>query len=332
MRRIFFALVIVIASQLSCKKDGGTNNGTEGINPKITLVKSCCSDPFVPGNYRMGVWYQNKIFAVYPGRLIQLTADLQIASDTLLLWPGGTFVSRNSEGSKLLLAVWGRGTQYGSLVEYETVTFVPRNIRDSTYNISSAIYLPNENRCIYYSYGNTSRQIVPGYYRLDLATLQDSLLLQHFSEIGPSEVVNGFDISPDGWKLLFPVNRRTEPPLMVEYTIASAARETLNVVFNRQLLWLRYHPAGNLILYSNYPVGAAGHTVGDDSEIGIIDRRTLQKRVLDVNTNPGWLSVNLFPNWSPDGRHIVYGSAEGPATEPPGALSFYSLYILKDVN
>ncbi len=86
--------------------------------------------------------------------------------------------------------------------------------------------------------------------------------------------------------------------------------------FDRQLLWLRYHPSGGQILYSNYPRGAGGFTVGTDSEIGVIERAAPSKRILDVNTNPGWMSVSVFPNWFPDGKHIVYGSAPGPTREP----------------
>jgi len=155
----------------------------------------------------------------------------------------------------------------------------------------------------------------------------------HISEVGPSEVVNGFDVSPDGRKLLFPVNYSTQTPKAIEFDLVSRTFDTINVDFTRQMLWLRYNPVmSNQILYGNYPRGSGGYSVSDDSEIGVIEPDNSTKRVLDVNTNPGWLSVSLFPNWSSDGKHIVYGSAKGPAAEPPGAIGRFSLYVLKNVN
>jgi hypothetical protein len=171
-----------------------------------------------------------------------------------------------------------------------------------------------------------------GYYALDLSTLDDSLLLEYVSEIGPYEVCNGFDISPDGSKLILPVNRMAESPLIVEYALASGIMDTFDLTFDRQLLWLRYHSGGDQIVYSNYPRGAGGSTVATNSEIGIVERSTQTKRILDVNTAPGFTSVSVFPTWSPDYKHILYGSAEGPSSEPPGAKGLYSLFILRDVN
>jgi hypothetical protein len=337
MNRIGISVLILAALlPLSCKDcgtDGGTYNGGDKINPNILLVKSCCDDPLIGGQYRMGTWRENVIYIGSPFRRITLNSVLGVEGDTLIyLFGRHRFISNFKDRRIMMVRSNYADVSSGQLVEFNDETLTLRLLRDSTYNISSAIYLPKENRCVYYAYGNSTRQVVAGYYALDLATLQDSLLFQYVSEIGPSEVVNGFDISPNGDKLLFPVNRRTERPLIVEHLFASGVRETLNVVLERQLLWLRYHPSGNQILYSNYPVGAGGHTVADDGEIGVIDHSTLSKRILDVNTNPGGLSVNVFPNWSPDGKHIVYGSAKGPVSEPPGALSFYSLYILRDVN
>jgi hypothetical protein len=49
-------------------------------------------------------------------------------------------------------------------------------------------------------------------------------------------------------------------------------------------------------------------------------------------TNSNEITISFFYPNPPDGRHIVYGSAKVPVSEPPGALSFYSLYILKEDN
>ena len=336
MNRIHLFVVFIAAFlPLSCKDcatDGGDNDNGNSINPKIQRIRYCCTD-FGGGNFRMGVWYSDKIFYVVPARLLRMDNSFNVVEDSLILREPSLFVSRNTSGTKLLMIK----SQYtdvsiGGLSELNLQSLQTLPLRDSSYNISSAIYLPGQNGCVYYSYGSPALNRVAGYYVLDLTTLEDSLLFQYASEIGPFEVVNGFDISPDGMRLLYPINRATEPPLIVEYTLAAGTQETLTVSFERQLLWLRYHPTGSQIVYSNYPRGAGGSTVGTDSEIGIIERATRVKRILDVNTNPGWYSVSVFPNWSPDGKHIVYGSAKGPATEPPGAKGAYSLYILRDVN
>jgi len=334
-RLMMFVLLVAIILLLSCK-DLGTNGGGGGktVNPNILLVKSCCTD-IIGGDFRMGAWTDNVVYCVSPGRRIKLSSNFQILEDTLVLFPGGYRFMSNYQGGKVMLVRSNfSDVSSGRLLEIETQTFNQRTLRDSTYNVSSAIYTLDENQCIYYSYGNSGRQIPAGYYKLDLSTLQDSLLFGYVTEVGPAEVTNGFDISSDGMRLLLPINREVEPPLMVEYTLATGARETLNVSFDRQLLWVRYHPTRSQILYSNYPRGAGGSTVATDGEIGVIERASLTKRVLDANpfADQGWRAVSVFPNWSPDGLHIVYGGTKGPAIEPPRVKGAYSLFILKNVN
>ncbi|MDL1892225.1 hypothetical protein FBQ87_04950 [Sphingobacteriales bacterium CHB3] len=214
-RRVICVLLILLTSQLSCKKDGGTNDGdNQKINPNIVLVKSCCDDPFIGGDYRMGIGVDNLLYCISPGRRIKISSSSMVLEDTLLLFLGRYgFISGHRSHTFMVIRSNYPDVSSGQLLELETQTFNLRLLRDSAYNISSATYLPNENRCIYYSYGEPSRQILPGYYTLDLSTLQDNLLFQYISEIGPAEVVNGFDVSPDGTKLLFPVNRAAEPPL-----------------------------------------------------------------------------------------------------------------------
>lgn len=211
-------------------------------------------------------------------------------------------------------------------------------LRDSTYNISSAVYWHgDDNRIIYYSYGN-EQGLEAGYYLLDKTTGEDSLLYAHRSPLGAGEMLNGFDLSPDNRKLLIPDIRASweEPrtPQIIEYDLHTRQVDTLHIAFDLSFvrigLWLRYSPDGSKILYCNFPFGSFTPLTNDDSEVGIIEGATRQKRVLDVNTHAGYRSVQLAPTWSPDGRHIIYGSA--PLVMPSGFKGTYSLYVLKNIE
>ena len=50
---------------------------------------------------------------------------------------------------------------------------------------------------------------------------------------------------------------------------------------------------------------------------------------MDTRTYEEGPSLDLFPRWSPSGRHLVYGSA--PVAER-GTIGNYSLYVLRNVN
>jgi len=129
---------------------------------------------------------------------------------------------------------------------------------------------------------------------------------------------------------------QARPPQIVAYDLQAQTADTLDVDFDvgqgRIGLWLRYSPDGSQILYSNFPEGVYTSRVPGPSEVGLIELPAEEKQVLDVNTNRGGTSVQLAPTWSPDEQHILYGSAPGPAEEPPGAKGSYSLYVLKNVN
>lgn len=282
----------------------------------------------------MGVWHDSSIYCLIPIRWLTLDNQLRVKRDSLLnLFGSYWYVTVNGSGTKLLLVTsMYDNVSVGRLLEMDIATGQFKVWRDSTYNVSSARYLPGDSGLVYYSYGYPNVGSSPGYYRLDFNTGADSLILRYESDLGPDEVINGFDISADGRKLLFPLNHANTPPQAVELDIASKVSDTLNAKFDRQLLWLRYNPQLSQILFCNYPLGSGGSTVDEDSQIGVMDIPSMSKRVLDVNPYPGWLAVSLFPNWSADGKNIVYGSAKGPATEPPGAVSLSSLYILKHVN
>ncbi|MEP0971274.1 MAG: hypothetical protein ABJH91_05230, partial [Balneola sp.] len=213
-------------------------------------------------------------------------------------------------------------------------------LRDSTYNISTAVYFhEDDSKLVYYSYGNENG-LEAGYYLHDKTTTNsDNLLLAHRAEIGPSETLNGFDLSPDNTKLLYPNIRASftdgpQTPQIIEYDLQTQQADTFKVPFDLSFirigLWLRYSPDGSRILYCQFPLNPFG-TANDDSEIGIIELPSRTKRILDVNTNPSGTqrSVQVAPTWSPDGQHIIYGSGE---LVPRGSAAFYSLYLLKNID
>jgi len=292
----------------------------------------------------MGVWSGDKIYCLSPLLKLGINNNLIVTEDVLiqdsLLQPilgyGPRYLrylSINSGGNRLLLVMsLYSDVSVGDLIAIDLISRTFLVLRDSAYNISSALYWRSDSQCIYYSYGNPQRGTIAGYYYLNILANRDSLILAHASDLGPAEVTNGFDISPDQMQLVVPLNYSTRTPRILVFDLFGRTADTLNINFKHQLLWLRYNPTGTQFLYSNYPRGSGGSTVTEDGEIGIIERATLATRVLDANTTPGGLSVNVFPNWSPDGKHVVYGSAPGPLSEPPGAIGAFSLYILKAVN
>lgn len=310
------------------------------INPNIVLIKSCCGG-ITDGNYLINVWFEDKIYSS-TGYLRHITMDAQfhIVSDTI---NNNTFNSMlfryltiNKTGDKILLV----NSKFidvssGALYELNLVTNQLTVVKNDYFNISSAIYLNNfENECIYYSYGNEVYNLIAGYYHLNLSNGDDSLVLPFSSDLGAmqyKEFVNGFDLSPDDKKLLLPVHRQNLPAEIAYYDIENKELDTIDIPLNQQFVWLRYNKTGNKILYCSYPKGVGGSNVNEPSEIGIIDIPTMSLKKLDVNTDSN-LSMSMFPNWSTDNNNIVFGSAKGPAVEPPGSVGSYSIYVLKNIN
>ena len=305
---------------------------------QIILVRSSFDSLHanIGGSYRMGVWRQNKIYCVAPFREIIVDAQLGVVRDTILtLFYAFPFVAINEAGTRALLAHYiYSGSGYGSLYSLDIASGALVRFRDSILSISSVRWLHHSNKCVYYSDGNESIGLTSGYYLYDFETGSDSLLLPHASVGRDLEGPNGFDISPDDAKILFPLHSWIEYPKIVERDLRTGLQETLSVAFDRQFLWLRYDSQGRNLVYANFYGGAGGHSGGDTTEIGIIHRETLIKQVLGVNTQttPPLRSVNLYPDWSSDGEHIVYGSAPGPFDEPPGAVGYFSLYIISNIR
>jgi hypothetical protein len=345
-------LFLILSLLLSCGTE--PNNTDENlINPNIIKVIDCCDrneDKYVSGNFYLGIHFNENLITTGP--ITSFTLDEKFSlDDENEIWKDvignfenpfgtGSYLTINNSGENILFVKSSfRDVSVGSLFEYDLTSNELIEIRDSSFNISSSVYFNNDDsKLIYYSYGNNDG-LEAGYYLHNKTNNTDSLLVKHISNIGQSEMLNGFDLSSNNNMLLIPDVRASQtellPPQIIEYNLSTGRSDTLNVEFNisfaRIGLWLRYSPDNNQILYSNFPSGSLTETTNDDSEMGIIDRQTGEKRVLNINTNPnGSLkSVQLAPTWSPNGNNIIYGSA--PVFFPSGAKGSYSLFVLKDV-
>ncbi len=282
------------------------------------------------------VWTGNRIYcSAWPLLSIDINDSLEIIKDSEISVFEPLTMSIDSSGKRLLFGPSSSsGFPIGRLFEYQLSTG-NLEVLDSGGNNSCGVYVPGTENIIYYTYGSYSdtntNPADAGYYLFDRATGQKTFLLHHFSDLGPGEVVNGFDISPDGKKLLIPSVDYYRMPRIVEYDLTTHASDTLRVPFNtsycRWLLWLRYSHDGTKILYSNYPYGPSN----DSSEVGIIDRVTLQKQVLYVNPVTTFPWVCVYPEWSPDDTQIVY-TAGILDYEPAGYVGIGSLCFLRTLR
>jgi hypothetical protein len=328
---VAFLFIEILLTLGCCKKERCEDCNLDKINPNIiSLDKKYYFS-------RCAEWIDNnQFYTVGPIRNIQTDSSFNITKDTLLAPYGSYYIESNNSGNKILFVQSKfSDVSEGALKEYDIVTGQFVELFDSTYNISSAVYYRGDDSIIYYTYGKPFYNN-PGYFLYNRSTGESTKILEYLAQIeGPeAEMVNGFDIHPTKNILLIPAVRRARSPLIIQYNMEKKVMDTLDInfdfSFNRICLWLRYNKVGDKVLYSCYPEYAGTSTTNDDSEIGIIDLTSMEKRVLDVNTNSGgtFRSVNVFPNWSPDGRHIVYGSGK---LSIEGARGTYHLYILKNV-
>lgn len=333
-------ILLLIISLAHCK-DNTVDSGK--INPNLIKIKDCCNE-IVGGNYIMSVWIDDRdIFTVLPPRYINLKDNLNFSNDTVIksLYMGDYFNYRfinKSNFSPKVLIIFSEYTDIsmGSLYEFGLDNYSKVLLKDSTYNISSAVYFKTKpNECVFYSYGNPSKNFQAGYYWLNTITGEDSLIFPYLSALGnnaPMESVNGFDISPDDSRLLIPLARPQLTARAAYLDLKTKKIDTLNFNFDQQFVWLRFSHSGNRVLYNTYPWGIGSHTVNGYTNVGVINLNDLSYKILDVNTNQYGTSLNVFPDWSSDDKNIIFGSAPGPSSEPAGAVGLYSLYILKNVN
>ena len=289
------------------------------------------------GFQHCGIWADsNRIYCSQPILSLYLDDSLNVVRDTDLYPLSGPLCLQLNRNHDRLLSVASLfyDVSTGLLVEY-SLDSSDVTVLDSGHYNSSAVYVPGTDNIIYYSYGSYSstNKLPPdaGYYLLDRTTGNKTLLLHHITNLGPAEMVNGFDISSDGKKLLIPSCDYNRMPRILEYDLITHQSDTLRVPFNtsneRLALWLRYNHDASKILYSCYPIGTLGGFVSDSSELGIINHATLAKQVLNVNLDTRTPWINAFPEWSPDEDKILFSSG-WIGSEPPGAVNVGQLCIL----
>ena len=327
--------------------------GQYEIDTNVTQLPNSYFDQFgdvLVGNYASAVWVGNDIYTGSPPRMFVLDSSAEVIRDAKLYDTNGLFdppigemcLSADSSGTRILSeqytgigrALWEYNSRTGS---FDTILPLDQESFPIT-NLSNAVYYKgNPDSILFYSYGDwtdsTPQPANAGYYLYNRKTGKASLVLHYISDFGEREMVNGFDVSPDGKVLLIASTSDLRAPLFIEYNLASKTFDTLPVQWDTAVvnpaLWVRYSHDGNYIVYSNYYFGAfSGANVYRPSEIGIVGRATGERQVLQTNPTTEGQWVGVFPQWSPDDKKIVYGSGE-LAIEPAGYLSNYSLHILK---
>lgn len=345
-RQLSLLILVLIVSILfsSCKNDDAVGPGK--INPEIVTIMSSYNPekPLTGGNYLVSIFIDSRnILSLAPPHIISLNSDLSVNKDTLLqnLMIDGSFrylFANKSPLSEKILLVFSQysNVSCGSLYEYDLQSSKLSLIKDSTFNISSAVYFKTKpNECIYYSYGNPSYNIEAGYYELNTITKEEKLLMSHMSGLeyyALAEFSNGFDLSPDDKRMIFPIHNARQAAHAAFFDITTKQIDTLKFNFPGQFVWFRFSHSGTKLLYNSYPYGMASRNVNGYSDLGIIDLSDLSSRVLDVNTKAGWTSISMCPDWSPDDKSILFGSGPGPTVEPPGAVGFFSAYIIRNVQ
>jgi hypothetical protein len=295
------------------------------------------------GDFQSATWIGNKLYGTGPVVVYTLDSNQYAGVDSTILpeepFYRSLFLTKNSLGTRLL----GVNSRYGdlsigTLFEQDLISGT-RTILDSINLVSNAAYIPGTNNLVYYCYGSNDTvrgKAVPldsaGYYLLDRTSGNRHLLFHYVSDYAEGETINGFDISPDGKKLLI-ASVGPHQPVLYEYDLQGHTRDTIPTYFDiahvGTLLWVRYSPNGEKILYGTYPGDIfAGGFASEPGEIGVIDKSTAQKHVLNGSPDNQGVYMCVLPSWSPDGKMIVYGACY-ISTHPKGYISSFRLTILR---
>ncbi len=284
---------------------------------------ACTYNEYLAGLYRYATWLGNRIYFSNPLGFFQIDNQFHIAKDSAYCptIASNNIFSIDDRGDNFLVV--GKYLQEYNITTNDNTIF----LKGTDSNISSAQYFTPDS-ILYYSYGPSYSQSnqTPsdaGYYFYDKKTDKSSFILSYISEIGKSEDVNGFDISPDRKKLLIPVVRKKDSPFLIEYDLLTGHKDTLHSavfdgVFGTSSLWVRYSHDGRQILY-------------DGGETGIIDRSSLSGKVINTNPDNESIWVIKFPQWSPDDKEIIYCAAT-ISSEPAGFVNAFGIFILKNLH
>lgn len=358
MKKVFLFLASAILFLAACDTSGPGTEPEEleeffpaPVNNSINLLRICCDDVFnegMPvygqGDYHMSEWSPGEVYTVI--RLRKLMLDEQEGGTPVnmgeqYIGSNAMYVTKSLTENKLYtVQAEEYGESIGWLATYDLVSKTFTTIRDSTYNISSIRIRELSDGSllkVYYSYGNEDAGLEAGYYRLSETGPPDELLLAHENPNGSRETINGFDLSPDGSTLLYPIHHAFvqgsayggPPPELATLHLETGATQTLPVEFNlQQFLWARYHPGGEKLVVSNYPRNIVDIEVRsiDLDSMYIVDLNDFSRTPLDTRTNTHFFTVDIFPDWNPDGDYLIYSSAN--VSRRDFGIGTYSIYTM----
>jgi hypothetical protein len=338
---VLLTALIISVFLYSCKTSS-TGPDSNNTNPDIVA-------PDIYPINQMAVWNKDMIYTIPTMLFYRIDSNYKVIEKSgfgdqygnyipVMSGSRWNFIEINDTGTKLLLV----SSKYsdvsaGSLYEFDIPSKTLTLLKDSSNFISSAKYFRGtDSRIIYYKYGWPIGNKA-GYYILDKSSGKDTLVLSHIAKNGTSETLNCFDLHPNNQTLVFAIsqteNNDRRAPKLGLYNFGSNKIDTLPVAFDFYAikigLWLRFNSTGSKILYCSFPKGIYGDATFDDSQVGIIEFPSLNRKVLNVNTNSPWTSVQLAPRWGSGDRTIIYDSGK---LSNEGVVGRRHIYILKNIK
>lgn len=325
--KISFVVVTSLLLFLSCSTDYGV------VSSNLHKISSEYA-PLSNGNYFISDWGTSQIFCSSPMRSITLDSDYNLITNKVFSHPGvESFIASDAGGKKLLFVKTGSlEFSLGELYELDISSGNAKLLLPDSILVSSARYMSNGNDFIYYRAGtvvaNTVHQTNSGYYLFTRSNSTSTLILPFVCELGLYEVVNSFSLYPLDTAILIAVSHADTPPILLKYSFATNEVDTMLITFEfgkkRQSLWARLNRAGTKVLYGTYPNSILSDYTDGDTEMGIVDIESYDKRIFNINTSSTHKSLNVFPNWSNDETEIIFGSTIISTT---GDVSSYDLYV-----